>query len=85
MTACPPIYFRNKMSLANTVHDKNFDSLPTNLYFWKVLVWEAQAEKESQLLLSDSDALTNSASCDFVVWTTKAIHIEEDHCYSMSS
>ena len=22
---------------------------------------------------------TNSASCDFVVWTSKDIHIEEDH------
>ena len=24
-------------------------------------------------------ALTDSASCDFVVWTSKDIHIEEDH------
>ena len=30
-------------------------------------------------------ALTNSASCDFVVWTTKDIDIEEDHCYSMAT
>ena len=30
-------------------------------------------------------ALTISASCDFVVWTTKDIHIEEAHCYSMST
>ena len=60
------------------VRDEKFDSLPTNFYL-ECAGGKLSLKKNHNYYyqIQMQMALTNSASCDFVVWTTRDIHIEE--------